>query len=94
MKEATANYRAEMDILGAFIADRCELSPTAWETAKNIYDAYKDWCEVNGEKAIGKRAFGLRLGERGLDQYRTYQARGWLGIQLKDGLTDDANPDA
>jgi len=91
VKEATASYRDEMDVLGAFIADRCELSPTAWETAKDIYDAYKDWCEANGEKPIGKRAFGLRLGERGLDQYRTYQARGWLGIQLKDGLTDDAN---
>jgi len=93
VKEATASYRDEMDVLGAFIADRCELSPTAWETAKDIYDAYKDWCEANGEKPIGKRAFGLRLGERGLDQYRTYQARGWLGIQLKDGLTDDANHD-
>ena len=67
---------------GRLIADRCELSPTAWETAKDIYDAYRDWCEANGEKAIGKRAFGLRLGERGLDPGKSGSVRLWRGIGL------------
>jgi len=87
---ATGRYRDEMDVLGAFIADRCELTPTASETAKALYNGYKDWCEANGEKSVSKRAFGLRLAERGLDRYSDGKARSWLGIELVEMDFTDA----
>lgn len=79
---ATAGYREEMDTLGAFMVDRCVLKPTAQGTAKALYNAYKSWCEGNGERLISKRAFGLRLAERGFKRYSDGRARSWIGIGL------------
>ena len=90
VKSATAVYRDEMDVLGAFIADRCFLEKTAQGTAKALYSAYKSWCETNGERAISKRSFGLRLAERGLDRYNDGKTRSWIGI----GLTQLTQADA
>jgi len=83
VKTATGRYRDEMDVLGAFLNDQCEFGPTAEVTVKALYNAYKDWCETNGERASSKRALGLRLAERGIDQYKaTGGTRTWLGIGL------------
>jgi putative DNA primase/helicase len=81
--EATARYQAEMDIIGGFIADCCELSPTAEARAKELYTAYQEWCSDNGERAITGTAFGRRLAERGFDKYRDGR-RGihYIGIGL------------
>jgi putative DNA primase/helicase len=81
---ATGNYKADMDALGAFIADCCISLPQAHARASDLYSAYTAWCEENGEIPVHKRTFGVKLGQRG-----TYQAkRGtgghniWYGIGL------------
>jgi putative DNA primase/helicase len=88
---ATDGYRADMDILGRFLADRCVLEPGAEATAKEIYETYTTWATSNGEKPLSQRAFGLRLAERdGIEQTRTMKARGWRGIRLRRGGDHDA----
>jgi putative DNA primase/helicase len=80
--KATGDYRTEMDVLGAFVADLCLETPMATAFAKDLYVAYTGWCEANGEKPITKTAFGLRLQERGHRPWRDMNARGWQGIGL------------
>ena len=96
VRTATGRYRDEMDVLGAFITDRCILEPTARATAKELYNGYKGWCEASGEKAISKKKLGMRLAERGLDRYKDRAARYWLGIGLLEcdasGPGDAFNP--
>lgn len=82
VRAATARYRSEMDVLGGFIEDCCTLKPTARASAKDLHDTYKTWCEANGEKAIGKKALGLRLAERGLEPGKSGGTRLWYGIGL------------
>ena len=83
VRAATGRYRDDMDVLGTFITDCCLLEHTAQASAKDLYDAYKAWGEANGERPISKRAFGLRLAERGLDQFKgTEGRRFWLGIGI------------
>ena len=49
VRRATSEYRAEMDTLGDFLAERCLLEPRATVTAADLYDAYTDWAKKAGE---------------------------------------------
>jgi putative DNA primase/helicase len=69
VKAATAEYRAEMDVLGAFLADCCIESPKFKAKASTVYAAYVGWCKTNGEYAVNQRRFGLAVTERGIERY-------------------------
>jgi len=86
--EATAGYRQEMDVLGAFFAECCILAPYAKVKASVLYKAYQDWCTTNGEHALVQRNFGMRLSERGLEHKREGTGYFWHGIGV---YTDGEN---
>ncbi|MBA7547703.1 hypothetical protein ES705_40139 [subsurface metagenome] len=85
IKEATAQYKDQMDIMAEFIEDCCIENHLAQATTKKLYKAYNEWCEENKEKPIKNRAFGRRLEERGYKSLRIgkNRDRGWGGINLK-----------
>lgn len=85
IKEATAQYKEQMDVVAEFIEERCIEDRQAQATTKGLYRAYKDWCDENNEKEIVKAVFGRRLEERGYRAVRIGKARdrGWGGIDLK-----------
>jgi len=97
VREATEEYRTEMDLLGDFIAAHAELDPNATVEASVLYFQYASWAEANGEKAMTKAMFGHRLSERGFRQCKVGRnsARGWGGLRLipttthSDGGDDD-----
>ena len=81
--KATAGYQAERDVLAEFLDDSCVIQPTATVTVKELFEIYTEWCKSNGEDALGKRALGSRLRERGFHTFRgTGGARTWQGIGL------------
>ncbi len=65
VRKATGAYRAEMDVIGAFLRDECELGSGLKATLKDVYERYEQWCEEGGERAETKRKFNARLTERG-----------------------------
>ena len=85
VRVATAAYKAESDHLASFLAECIIDAPGTELQAKILYQAYSVWCDDNGQRAMSGTAFGLRLGERGLDKYvhprttRTY----YLNIALE-----------
>jgi P4 family phage/plasmid primase-like protien len=80
---ATQSYRAEMDTLADFLAERCVLTETATATSKALFAAYRAWCEETGEKAMTQKAFTTRLSEHGLRPGRAPGGtRIWTGIGL------------
>jgi hypothetical protein len=90
VRRATGKYRAEMDVLAAFIDEECIVADHASATAKALYGAYKAWCEDNGERPESQRRFGGRLKERGFENgkitagpYKGYVE--WYGIGLAGG---------
>ena len=84
MRSATAAYRAEMDVLAAFLADCCELAEDKQARAAALYVVYQEWCEANGEKAIAGSTFSRQLTERGFRKRRDRQGRVYLGLGLAD----------
>jgi putative DNA primase/helicase len=84
VKNATNDYRKDMDILSDFLEDCCIVESTYEVSVKALHSAYVSWCEANGERAISKKAFGSRIIERGFDQYTVKNQRFWIGIGLQE----------
>ena len=79
--DATAEYRAEMDVLGTFIDEACVVKLDTWCTSSNLYEAYTTWCNEAGERPLPQRTLGVRLKERGFENSRgTNVKRLWKGI--------------
>jgi putative DNA primase/helicase len=80
---ATAEYRAEMDVIGNFIKERCVQKDGVSIKARELFKCYQDWCDDNNEHAVSERFFGLRLKEMGFEQRRSNDGRNWQGVQLR-----------
>lgn len=93
IRQATAEYRASMDVVGGFLADRCESNPRAWAKAGDLYRAYLEWCEEGKEDAVSQRKFGEALGERGYTRKPgTGGVKGWKGLTLSSYPSDPSTP--
>jgi phage/plasmid-associated DNA primase len=68
--QATGDYREECDSIGDFIAECCALEPQARAGASELFKAYKQWCEANGDRPMSQKAFGRRLTDRGFTRQR------------------------
>ncbi len=85
IRQATLDYRAEMDTVGRFIEERCRQAENLKEPIKALHTAYEQWCSSEGEEALSKRALGVELRRRGFTTDRHSQVRFWCGIGLEPG---------
>lgn len=93
VRRATAAYREEMDPIGGFIADGCEILPGGRSSSQELYERYLGWCNLNGEEPITSVSFGRKLSERGLTRGRGHSGtRCWTGIRLKDREDNGPSP--
>ena len=85
VRRATGQYRSEMDVIGAFLQDECEVGEDHKTPFAALYTRYEEWCEEGGEKAETRRKFNARLKERGQFEARRSGPGGsneWHGLQL------------
>jgi putative DNA primase/helicase len=79
---ATAEYRAEMDIIGKFLKECCVTRDGANIKARELFKVYQDWCEENNEKACNERFFGSSLKDLKIQQKRCNDGRYWVDMAL------------
>ena len=80
---ATREYRADMDIIGGFLEDRCRLTEGHTARASDLFAAYREWAKTTGNDPVSQQLFGRRLSDRGLEQRKTSGGtRSWDGISL------------
>lgn len=83
--DASKEYRAEMDKLGAFIEDCCVIQEGTYELFGKLYSEYLSWCNNKEVKTLSEKAFGFALKERGFEKGRKNQGAIRKGINLKNG---------
>jgi putative DNA primase/helicase len=85
VRQATKAYRAEMDVLAAFLADCCVRDEDEEAFAGELWGAWKRWCEETGEQAGSQKRFGGRLAERGFLNHRDSRTgrKVWSGLSLR-----------
>jgi putative DNA primase/helicase len=99
VRRATVEYRAEMDVIGAFLSECCVVDPERNVSAADLYKAYGEWCKDTGEAQVKQRRFGGQLTERGaFERYRGGKSGGhrWRGLDLltlwKPRICRDSDP--
>lgn len=83
IREATASYRNDMDTFGLWLDECCDLDTHAATPVSILYASYEEWMDDAGEHVPSKRAFGLKMQERGFTADRSTAARRWQGVKLK-----------
>ena len=72
VKNASQAYREESDVIGRFFDDCCILESGHQTQASVLYQAFRNWCERNGEKGYAANKFGGLIGkEKQLERIRT-----------------------
>jgi putative DNA primase/helicase len=82
VKRATANYRAEMDVLAGWLEDCCYQEENAEGRAGELYKSYREWCERAGERALTSKYFKTALLERGFARDRDNKGVFYTGLGL------------
>jgi putative DNA primase/helicase len=82
---AINEYRSEMDAIGDFIAECCEVTPDAKTPFNQLYRRYMNWCLENAESWSSAKEFAQNLADRGFPPDRNKKlGRFRLGIKLRE----------
>lgn len=79
--KATDAYRNEMDVLGAFLKECCELGSGLFAMGPVAYARYGNWCERSGERPLSRKEFYKALEERGFEKRHSGGTR-FAGLAL------------
>jgi putative DNA primase/helicase len=82
IKAATAEYRAEMDLLESFIDDKCIRQSSDKVAVGDLYEDYKKWSDDACQETVGKKIFGNLMRQKGFTQSKSGNMRYWNGIKL------------
>jgi len=88
----TAEYQKDMDIMGQFIEECCEVGTDNTVMKDELYQSYRSWAISAGQKfPLTSVMFGIKMKERNLFGERKHRGLNgrysWEGIKLK--VTDD-----
>jgi putative DNA primase/helicase len=84
---ATEEYRQDMDLVGQWIDERCELDAGACTPSSRLYNDYAQWAPNEVGWAIKRPRFGRDLAARGFKPKKgTNGRREVCGLRLKDGI--------
>jgi P4 family phage/plasmid primase-like protien len=84
VQEATDSYRDEMDTIGNFLKDYCNVNGDAKLYVSELYEKYCTWCEDGGEYTLSKQKINKKLEERGFKKKRDGNGIYFLGLRIKD----------
>ena len=83
VKQATQQYKSEMDIIGMFIDDCCIVNPKVEGKASELRTRYEIWCGEVGEKVSGTRSFYEEIGKR-FEKKHTREGNIYIGIRREN----------
>lgn len=94
VRATTDRYWQQMDTLGRWVLEQCELRTGAQSSRADLYHAWAQWCRSNGHRPGNDLSFkqdlDARLTEFGIQEARFRQGdsyvRGYEGITLRDDM--------
>lgn len=92
VRARTEQYRTDSDTLGRFLADRTIPGSHGYVRARELFQAWSNWCHDNGIKAeeIGSEvAFAASMKARGFEKTDRKIGRVWLGLMLAGGSEEE-----
>lgn len=81
VEDASKEYREEMDVTSSFINDCCELAIGVKVSAKELFQAYKNWADDNGQYSMNSTKFGKEMGNK-FNKKKSHGSIVYEGIKL------------
>ncbi|MDR7870333.1 MAG: phage/plasmid primase, P4 family [Tissierellaceae bacterium] len=78
VEDAVKEYKSEMDVISAFLDD-CTVMGPGETKASDLYKAYADWAEQNGEYKMSNTMFGKEVSIR-------FEKRKTGGVNVYEGI--------
>lgn len=85
--DATRAYRTEMDLLGHWLAEECEIGTTHQIGSRDLYQNYRKWCELGNILPLSNLMFMRKIEGRGYAKKHTRTGNVVLGIRLRGHAT-------
>jgi putative DNA primase/helicase len=89
--DATAEYREEMDPVGAFVGVCVDTMPanpdgssSAFVSARQMYDAFASWANANAVRPWREKNFATAMSQKGFSKERHKSGVRYLNVMLKD----------
>ena len=82
---ATQGYRTDMDAVGQFVAECCDVGSDRSQPAGTLYGAFGAWSRTGGLSPLSPPEFCRRLKERGFQKRRRRDGLVWDGLILLNG---------
>jgi putative DNA primase/helicase len=83
--DATAAYLEAEDAIAAWIDDRCDRDPAAFQTSTELFVSWSSWATVNGEYTGSMKRLVAALDNRGFTAVRKEHGRGFIGLRITGG---------
>jgi len=88
MTEIIEDYKRWSDPVDYFLTKRCLFAPNIWITKRELYEAYKEFCEDEGLPIVGEDAFGREVKKKpkvttGQKKIQGKNMKIWVGIAIK-----------
>ena len=91
VEEATAEYRQRENWLENFLEECCIMEPDARAPAGELYQAYREWAQRNGDYVRRSVEFSDAMAGEGFQKITPKNKRVWIGVRIdtakKYGLT-------
>ena len=81
---ATAEYFDAEDLLGQWLAERCEIDPRVFELPGALYADWQRYATANGEACGTNTDFGKKLTAKGFPSVATHGVRKRIGLKLAE----------
>ena len=85
---ATAEYMEAEDATASWIADKCEVDPSAWCGSMELFASWSAWATKAGEQISSQKRLTQTLESRGFRRHRMNHGQGFCGLRVRH----DAGP--
>lgn len=84
IRDATSQYREEMDNIGSFLLQLTERAPPDSSVqSSHLYELYRDWAKVSAIDPVSQTGFSNDLSGKGYRKTKS-NIMAWRGLKLKD----------
>jgi putative DNA primase/helicase len=85
VRAATEEYRQEMDVLGNWIGESCDVDVNLQAGATDLYESYKSWAMNHGHYVMSAKSLSMKLAERGFKKHKDGDGYiFFLGLAVKE----------
>lgn len=83
VREMTAEYLSEQDLIGQWLDEKCERDANAFERSGDLHKSYAAWCTAQGAHPKSNVALSAHLVSAGFEKRKTMVGKVFYGLKLR-----------